>query len=362
MPEIKAEIRLPTEELRKDIPFYTKVLGMRMDSIYPADDPKVAVFSGHGMRLRIEKGAQESPGTLRLLCEDPAGFADGQTRLIAPNGTKIEIEPLNPPVVMPQTVHSFVVRRLADQAPWIIGRAGMQYRDLIPDRLGGSIIASHIRIPDGGPVPDMVHFHKVGFQLIFCYRGWVDVVYEDQGPPMRLTAGDCFIQPPEIRHRVLVASDNVEVIEIGVPAEHETEIDHDMELPTPHLRPDREWQGQKFVFNQAATADWTKARLPGFNSRDTTIAKNTRNVAGVNVLRKGQGAAQWTAHDTDILFTFVMEGKMVLEGEGRDPHALEAGDAFVIPPGMKTRYADASDDIELLEVALPGAFATVIED
>ncbi len=362
MPEIKAEIRLPTEELRKDIPFYTKVLGMRMDSIYPADDPKVAVFSGHGMRLRIEKGAQESPGTLRLLCEDPAGFADGQTRLIAPNGTKIEIEPLNPPVVMPQTVHSFVVRRLADQAPWIIGRAGMQYRDLIPDRLGGSIIASHIRIPDGGPVPDMVHFHKVGFQLIFCYRGWVDVVYEDQGPPMRLTAGDCFIQPPEIRHRVLVASDNVEVIEIGVPAEHETEIDHDMELPTPHLRPDREWQGQKFVFNQAATADWTKARLPGFNSRDTTIAKNTRDVAGVNVLRKGQGAAQWTAHDTDILFTFVMEGKMVLEGEGRDPHALEAGDAFVIPPGMKTRYADASDDIELLEVALPGAFATVIED
>ena len=362
MPEIKAEIRLPTEELRKDIPFYTKVLGMRMDSIYPADDPKVAVFSGHGMRLRIEKGAQESPGTLRLLCEDPAGFADGQTRLIAPNGTKIEIEPLNPPVVMPQTVHSFVVRRLADQAPWIIGRAGMQYRDLIPDRLGGSIIASHIRIPDGGPVPDMVHFHKVGFQLIFCYRGWVDVVYEDQGPPMRLTAGDCFIQPPEIRHRVLVASDNVEVIEIGVPAEHETEIDHDMELPTPHLRPDREWQGQKFVFNQAATADWTKARLPGFNSRDTTIAKNTRNVAGVNVLHKGQGAAQWTAHDTDILFTFVMEGKMVLEGDGRDPHALEAGDAFVIPPGMKTRYADASDDIELLEVALPGAFATVIED
>jgi hypothetical protein len=43
------------------------------------------------------------------------------------------------------------------------------------------MIASHIRIPDGGPVPDMVHFHKVGFQLIFCIKGWVDVVYEDQG-------------------------------------------------------------------------------------------------------------------------------------------------------------------------------------
>ncbi len=229
--EILAEMRLPTQELRDDISFYTCTLGMRMDMIYPADDPHVAVFSGHGLRLRIEKGAPESPGTLRILTEDPDGFANGERVLVAPNGTRIEIGERNPPLVMPTTQHAFVVRRLADQAPWIIGRAGMQYRDLIPDRLGGSIIASHIRIPDGGPVPDMVHFHKVGFQLIFCVGGWVDVVYEDQGPPMRLTRGDCFIQPPEIRHRVLEASDNVEVIEIGVPAEHVTEIDHDMELP-----------------------------------------------------------------------------------------------------------------------------------
>ena len=37
------------------------------------------------------------------------------------------------------------------------------------------MIASHIRVPDG-PVPDMVHYHKVGFQLIFCVAGWVDVL------------------------------------------------------------------------------------------------------------------------------------------------------------------------------------------
>ena len=118
-----------------------------------------------------------------------------------------------------------MVKRLKDEAPWIIGRAGMHYRDLIPDRLGGSIIASHIRIPDGGPVPDMVHYHTVGFQLIYCYKGWVDLVYEDQGPAFRLHEGNCVIQPPKIRHKVLYASDNIEVIEIGVPAEHVTTID-----------------------------------------------------------------------------------------------------------------------------------------
>ncbi len=356
--QTQAEIRLPTQELRNDIPFYTKVLGMRMDMIYPADDPRIAVFSGHGLRLRIEKDAPESPGTLRILTSTPDDFAEGRRSLVAPNGTRVEIDKLNPPLVMPETVHSFVVRRLKDQAPWIIGRAGMHYRDLVPDRLGGSIIASHIRIPDGGPVPDMVHFHKVGFQLIFCIHGWVDVVYEDQGDKMRLTAGDCFIQPPEIRHRVLEASDNVQVIEIGVPAEHVTEIDHEMELPTPHHRPDREWQGQRFVFNQAEGAEWVPFRLPGYICRDTTIAENTKGVAGVQVVRKGQGDPVWAAHDTDIHFTFVMNGKVTLEGEGRDPFRLEQGDAFVIPPGMRTRLADPSDDVELLEVTLPGTFDT----
>lgn len=358
MTETIAEFRVPTKELRDDIPFYTKVLGMRMDMIYPADDPSTAVFSGHGLRVRIEKNAPEAPGTLRILTENPDGFANGQRSLVAPNGTRIEIEERNPPLVMPETVHSFVVRQLKDQAPWIIGRAGMHYRDLVPDRLGGSIIASHIRIPDGGPVPDMVHFHKVGFQLIFCIHGWVDVVYEDQGDKLRLTAGDCFIQPPEIRHRVLEASDNVQVIEIGVPAEHITEIDHEMQLPTPHLRPEREWQGQRFVYNQAKGAEWFPFRLPGYVCRDTTIGENTKGVAGVQVVRRGQGDPVWATHDADIHFTFVMSGAVTLEGERRDPFRLEQGDAFVIPPGMRTRLAEPSNDLELLEVALPGYFQT----
>jgi quercetin dioxygenase-like cupin family protein len=358
MSETRAEIRLPTQELRNDLPFYTKTLKMRLDMIYPADNPEVAVLSGHGLRIRIQKGASEAPGTLRILTEDPDGFAGGARSLTAPNGTRIEIGELNPPLVLPPTEHAFVVRRLADQAPWIIGRAGMHYRDLVPSRLGGAMIASHIRIPDGGPVPDMVHFHKVGFQLIFCIRGWVDVVYEDQGPKIRLTAGDCFIQPPEIRHRVLEASDGIEVIEIGVPAEHVTEIDHEMTLPTPHLRPDREWQGQRFVHNVGANGAWKPFRLPGFVARDTTICENTKGVAGVMVARPDGGQTVWARHDTDILFSFVMAGEMTLEGEGKDPWRLSAGDAFVLPPGLSTRYADPTADLELLEVTLPGRFTT----
>ena len=352
--DIRAEVRLPTTDLRADLGFFTKTLGMRMDMIYPADDPAVAVFSGHGLRVRLE-ASDDAPAQLRIMTDD-AGFAQGRQHITSPGGTQVAVTPLHPPLELPDTDHAFVVRRLADQAPWVIGRAGMQYRDLIPTRLGGSIIASHIRIPDGGPVPDMVHFHRVGFQLIYCYRGWVDVVYEDQGGPIRLHAGDCFIQPPEIRHRVLEASDGIEVIEIGVPAEHITEIDHDMTLPTAHHRPDRVWDGQRFVHNVGADATWSPNRA-GFQARDTTIAANTGDRAGVQVLRRGTGAPEWSAHNADIHFTFVLSGTMTLLGEGKDPFTLSAGDAFVIPPDMATCYSDPSDDIALLEVSLPGAFA-----
>lgn len=349
-----AEIRLPTSDLKVDMPFFIDRLGFRLDKIFPADDPAVAVLSGHGLCLRLERDRSEPAGTLRLLCHDPDAFADGQRALQAPNGTRIEIDHAKPALVTPATEHSFAVRRLADSDSWVIGRAGMRYRDLIPGRLGGSIIASHIRIPDGGPVPDMVHYHTIGFQLIFCYRGWVDLVYEDQGEPFRLFANDCVIQPPEIRHKVLFASDNVEVIEIGVPAEHMTTIDHDMTLPNARIDPEREWHGTRFVHHKAAEATWKPWRIPGFESRDTGIGDATKGIAGVHVARpSGTPTAVTTRHDTDILFTFVKEGSMSLQASGEPIAKLSAGDAFVIPPFLSTVYANPSHDLELLEVSLP---------
>ena len=361
MPETLAEIRLPSTVLSDDLAFFTTTLKMRLETIFPADDPKVAVVSGHGLRLRLERGADTPPCTLHILAEDPDGFAGGARSLTAPNGTQVEIHPLSTPLQQPPTRHEFSTRRLADNAPWVIGRAGMNYRDLIPSRLGGAIIASHIRIPDGGPVPDMVHYHTVGFQLIFCYRGWVDVLYEDQGDDMlRLKAGDCVIQPPEIRHRVCFASPDIEVIEIGVPAEHVTTIDHQMTLPNGWGDPEREWQGQRFVHHVKEGAAWQDFRIPGFTCRDTGIAEGTKGVAGVQVVRRGRGSPPPTRHDGDILFGFVMEGGMTLAAEGQADAPLAPGDAFTIPPGLVTRFADCSPDLELLEVALPGNFATEI--
>ena len=239
----------------------------------------------------------------------------------------------------------------------------MLYRDLIPDRLGGSIIASHINIPDGGPVPDMVHYHTIGFQLIFCYRGWVRLVYEDQGPPFILNAGDCVTQPPEIRHQVLEASDNLEVIEIGVPSEHMTTIDHEMELPNATYRPDREFQGQRFCHHISSDAPWKPWPIRGFECRDTGVQEATKGLASVNVIRATgmEKNATPLSHNADILFRFVMQGKLELEVEGSPGYRLQQRDAFVIPPGMNYQLKVASEELEILEVALPGNYQIKLE-
>lgn len=74
----------------------------------------------------------------------------------------------------------------------------MAYRGLIPGRLGGAFIASHIRIVEGGPVPDYVHFHGIGFQAIFCRAGWVRVAYEGQRAALVMQPGECVPQPREV--------------------------------------------------------------------------------------------------------------------------------------------------------------------
>lgn len=353
------EVSLPSKDLTAEMKFFAERLGLRLEAIFPADHPRVAVMSGHGVRIRLDRDASAVSGVLRLVCLDPDAVAGGGRELVAPNGVRVEIVDAAVRREIPRTQHAFVVCRALESDPVVIGRAGMLYRDLVPGRLGGALIASHISIPDPGPVPDQVHYHAVGFQLIFCVKGWVRLVYEDQGPPFVLKAGDCLIQPPLIRHRVLEASGGLEVVEVSVPAEHPTSMDHEMELPTSTVNPERDFGGQRFCRSQGETAVFEPGRLPGFEVRETGIGAATNGAASVVVARPAGGATgAWTSHTADILFAFVLSGSMTLRESPTAAHALRRGDACVIPPGMRTALTECSGDLELLEVSLPGMFET----
>lgn len=351
------EVVLPCEDLEPTLAFFTERLGFRLDAIFPADCPRVAAISGYGMCLRLEcaeaGGMRGSSGLLRLLCHDPKAVAGGQTTLTAPNGTRIELAALASPPALPPLSQDLVVSKMGSDADWEIGRAGMRYRDVIPGRLGGGFIASHIKIPEGGPVPDYVHFHKVRFQMIYCYKGWVRVVYEDQGEPFVMRSGDCVLQPPEIRHRVLEASPGLEVVEVGCPAEHLTCVDHELSLPTGQLRPDRDFGGQQFVHHKAAGAAWGVWRLTGFEARETGIEAATNGLARVRVARaNGPAEAEFSHHEGSLLFFFILKGSLLLNCQGWDDARLASGDAAVLPSRKGFRLADSSNDLEILEVCL----------
>ena len=63
-----AELILPCDELPQTLAFFTERLGFRLESIFPADDPREALVVGQGLRIRLQRGAASSQTTLRLRC------------------------------------------------------------------------------------------------------------------------------------------------------------------------------------------------------------------------------------------------------------------------------------------------------
>lgn len=347
-----AQVVLNCESLQPNLDFFLERLGFRLDYISPADAPRRAKLSGHGLRIELRRAVPERASVLCIETDDAELTRLAEHGICAPNGTHIEILPSDVPMHVPALEEQLVISRLREGADWGVGRAGMRYRDLIPSRLGGRYIASHIQIEEGGPVPDSVHYHRIRFQMIFCVKGWVRVAYEDQGEPQLLEAGDCFLQPPEMRHRVLESSAGLEVVEIACPAEHDTWIDHDMSLPTGKLQPQRDFGGQRFVFHKASQAGWVNEELQGLESQDLGIAKATDNLASVRVLRStAQGLNISQPAGFEFLFLYVLKGELECVAEGQQAFTLADGDSVSLPPNESSAL-NPGDGAEWLEVRL----------
>ncbi len=332
---MSAEVVLPAgDDLQTTIDWFADIAGFKMTMITPADEPRISVLSGHGLTIRLDSSASGPSGSIRIPDTDPR-------TVTAPNGTTVQFVTTQDRLELPKNAAEFVHSRFAD-ADFGAGRAGMQYRDLIPNRQGGRFIASHIAIPEGGPVPDYVHHHHVRFQMIFCHTGWADLVYEDQGPPFRMQAGDCVLQPPHIRHRVLATSDRFEVVEIGCPAVHDTLRDHELELPTAVVDVDRDFGGQRFVWHRAEGAI-SNPRPDGSTFTNFGIDAATDGLATVGIV--DQPSSLDSAFE--LLFWFVRSGNALLDGE-----PVTARDAITFAPGHSHALTEISPDFQVLQVQL----------
>jgi mannose-6-phosphate isomerase-like protein (cupin superfamily) len=103
-------------------------------------------------------------------------------------------------------------------------RTYAQYRDLGVAAASNGLAQAHVIRLVGPCNPNEVsklHFHDVDFQMVYVLKGWVKTYIEGQGETL-MEQGSSWTQPPKIKHMILDYSDDVELLEVILPAEFKT--------------------------------------------------------------------------------------------------------------------------------------------
>jgi hypothetical protein len=103
-------------------------------------------------------------------------------------------------------------------------RAYAQYRDLgVAEASQGLARAHVIRLigPCDPAEVSKLHFHHVDFQMVYVLKGWVKTYMEGQGETL-MREGTSWTQPPRIKHLIMDYSDDVELLEVILPADFKT--------------------------------------------------------------------------------------------------------------------------------------------
>jgi mannose-6-phosphate isomerase-like protein (cupin superfamily) len=103
-------------------------------------------------------------------------------------------------------------------------RAYAKYRDLgIAEASRGLARAHVIRLigPCNPAEVSKLHFHDVEFQMVYVLKGWIKTYMEGQGETL-MKQGSAWSQPPRVRHLIMDYSDDVELLEVILPAEFKT--------------------------------------------------------------------------------------------------------------------------------------------
>ncbi len=103
-------------------------------------------------------------------------------------------------------------------------RTYAKYRDLgVADASGGLARAHVIRLmgPCDPEIVSKLHFHDVEFQMVYVLKGWVKTYIEGVGETM-FSEGSSWTQPPKIKHLIKDYSDDIELLEVILPADFKT--------------------------------------------------------------------------------------------------------------------------------------------
>ena len=102
-------------------------------------------------------------------------------------------------------------------------RANVEYRDLgMADASDGRISAKHIRAIQPFEEETGWHWHDMTAHFVYVLRGWVEFRFDGITESVTVVAGSCLSQPAGVAHNVIGQSDDLELIEINMPADYVT--------------------------------------------------------------------------------------------------------------------------------------------
>ncbi|MEO8859532.1 MAG: cupin domain-containing protein [Burkholderiaceae bacterium] len=98
-------------------------------------------------------------------------------------------------------------------------RADVEYRDLgLATSSHGLIGARHIRAIAPFEKETGWHWHDMTGHFNYVLRGWIRFRYDGIAGDVTVEAGGCLSQPGGVPHNVVGRSDDLELIEINMPA------------------------------------------------------------------------------------------------------------------------------------------------
>lgn len=126
-------------------------------------------------------------------------------------------------------VQQFSVSHLKDSTFHANGlRDYVVYRDLGTIEATGGLVDAHVSArgrPFDAAAVSHRHYHELKFQMVYVLKGWLRAEFDGHGEH-RMEVGSCWVQPAGIRHTVLEYSDDLELLEIVIPAVYDTvEVD-----------------------------------------------------------------------------------------------------------------------------------------
>jgi quercetin dioxygenase-like cupin family protein len=116
-----------------------------------------------------------------------------------------------------------------------------------------------------------------------------------------------------------------------------------------------------FVATHSKDAHFERGLRSFFEYRDLGIKHATQGRVVAHVIRAAAGSefsSQPHRHRTTFQMVYVLKGWIEFEYEGQGAVRLEAGSCVHQPPGIRHRELGHSDDVEMLEIVLPGVFET----